>query len=622
MYRKVISLILVLALAAAPLMGGAGTVSAASTEDLESIIAQQFNAYAKSLKPEGASEAVSRLVKHSIKGGGTLNLGPSDKFSAGLLNSGLFKTGFAKVAAVAIHHMLDYHETKIFMSGEMDWYENDFSFHTYARDDNGTSDFADDVIIAPSIKASVSYEQAADTYDEGMVLVVGGSRVGITFRQTAADRDTITYKASIIVYDTFDFSGADYSGDDKDLAETLTWIGKLSSWLMRPFKWTINAEVDIKVPNPCVHQNSDYLWQFDGVADLGAVPSRTGTVNPLVKRNGTYENNVFSKTSYLFEKPVILVPDQPWEIEFTSTGTGTVILAEHTSIWKGHSYLRKYRDYIQFGEYILLNETDEKNTLTQYGINFKEDAGISSKHTHTYLLENRIESDGSNMVWLAIDGAEIGPMNDYYHNFDAQGKTNNWIQGKTLRFSYLGNGSYPLTNVAIDYIRVSEGGSDSAPYDLCKISTKNPTCTEKGKTTYTCSRCGAVFSESIPVVSHDLVTIPGSAPTCTEPGLSDGSKCNSCGQVLLEQAIIDPLGHSFEDGICTACGEVEYVLGDVDLDGDVDVDDVLALLWNVLFPEDYPIEVNADFDSNGTIDVDDVLKLLWYVLFPEDYPLN
>jgi hypothetical protein len=64
------------------------------------------------------------------------------------------------------------------------------------------------------------------------------------------------------------------------------------------------------------------------------------------------------------------------------------------------------------------------------------------------------------------------------------------------------------------------------------------------------------------------------------------------------------------------------VPGDMDGDGRVTVDDVLALLWYVLFPEDYPIDAVADFDGNGEINVDDVLTLLWYVLFPDDYPLS
>lgn len=64
------------------------------------------------------------------------------------------------------------------------------------------------------------------------------------------------------------------------------------------------------------------------------------------------------------------------------------------------------------------------------------------------------------------------------------------------------------------------------------------------------------------------------------------------------------------------------LLGDVDLNEGVDVDDVLALLWAVLFPDMYSVEVEADFDHNGSVDVDDVLTLLWYVLFPDMYPLS
>lgn len=77
-----------------------------------------------------------------------------------------------------------------------------------------------------------------------------------------------------------------------------------------------------------------------------------------------------------------------------------------------------------------------------------------------------------------------------------------------------------------------------------------------------------------------------------------------------------------EDILEEIYGKVESILGNIDDDGDVDVDDVLALLWNVLFPEDYPIDAEADFDGNGSVDVDDVLSLLWFVLFPEDYPLT
>ena len=112
------------------------------------------------------------------------------------------------------------------------------------------------------------------------------------------------------------------------------------------------------------------------------------------------------------------------------------------------------------------------------------------------------------------------------------------------------------------------------------------------------------------------------APTCEAEGFSTFT-CSRCGDRYTD-LFIPALGHNFDKGFCTVCGAADdnYLPGDMDLDGDVDVDDVLSLLWYVLFPDDYPIEVDADFDHNGSTDVDDVLTLLWYVLFPEDYPLN
>lgn len=51
------------------------------------------------------------------------------------------------------------------------------------------------------------------------------------------------------------------------------------------------------------------------------------------------------------------------------------------------------------------------------------------------------------------------------------------------------------------------------------------------------------------------------APTCTEPGLSVGSHCSKCGEILTEQKVIEALGHKYtftcdretHSGLCSVC---------------------------------------------------------------------
>lgn len=63
--------------------------------------------------------------------------------------------------------------------------------------------------------------------------------------------------------------------------------------------------------------------------------------------------------------------------------------------------------------------------------------------------------------------------------------------------------------------------------------------------------------------SHVEVVDAGSAATCTEPGLTDGSHCSVCGVTLKEQTVIQPTGHSFGEWkdintvSCTEGGEQE-----------------------------------------------------------------
>lgn len=68
--------------------------------------------------------------------------------------------------------------------------------------------------------------------------------------------------------------------------------------------------------------------------------------------------------------------------------------------------------------------------------------------------------------------------------------------------------------------------------------------------------------------------------------------------------------------------EGEVARGDVNVDGDVDMDDAIRLLFAINFPVFYPIDQPADVDGNGKEDMDDAVYLLFHVNFPESYPLH
>lgn len=55
--------------------------------------------------------------------------------------------------------------------------------------------------------------------------------------------------------------------------------------------------------------------------------------------------------------------------------------------------------------------------------------------------------------------------------------------------------------------------------------------------------------------NHEVIVDQAINATCIESGLSAGSHCNLCGEILVAQEIIPPKGHSTSTGVCTGCGE-------------------------------------------------------------------
>ena len=103
---------------------------------------------------------------------------------------------------------------------------------------------------------------------------------------------------------------------------------------------------------------------------------------------------------------------------------------------------------------------------------------------------------------------------------------------------------------------------------------KDPTCSEDGGLWLYWGKCGQLYlDEVIPATGdHTEVVDPKVEATCTTPGLTEGSHCSVCGEVIIGQDKIPPTGkHTAavdprveatctEDGLtegshCSVCGE-------------------------------------------------------------------
>lgn len=103
--------------------------------------------------------------------------------------------------------------------------------------------------------------------------------------------------------------------------------------------------------------------------------------------------------------------------------------------------------------------------------------------------------------------------------------------------------------------------------------TKAATCTATGTQTRTCSVCKNVENKTIKAKGHTEVADSAVAATCTTDGKTAGSHCSVCGKVIKAQTVIKATGHKYgswtvtkaatcteagsQKRSCTVCGNTE-----------------------------------------------------------------
>lgn len=110
-------------------------------------------------------------------------------------------------------------------------------------------------------------------------------------------------------------------------------------------------------------------------------------------------------------------------------------------------------------------------------------------------------------------------------------------------------------------------------HDLGEPTIIYSSCNAGGEERRECKRQGCDYFEikTTDASGHKEMTLDAVAPTCTEPGLTEGTKCSVCGTILKAQANIDALGHDYrtttieptcqttglEKIVCDRCGHVK-----------------------------------------------------------------
>ena len=101
---------------------------------------------------------------------------------------------------------------------------------------------------------------------------------------------------------------------------------------------------------------------------------------------------------------------------------------------------------------------------------------------------------------------------------------------------------------------------------------KEATCTEDGRVMKVCTECGKTKITTVKATGHDVVEDEAVDGTCATPGLTAGSHCTACGEVLVKQEevvvehtygewTVDVAATCTTEGsqkrVCTVCGDTE-----------------------------------------------------------------
>ncbi len=266
-----------------------------------------------------------------------------------------------------------------------------------------------------------------------------------------------------------------------------------------------------------------------------------------------YLNNAGSRVrygSYMYDElrnKTITVPGDTVEIRLTSDSSNENYGYRIISIYADMSECGGCEKNIDSSLYPesshnYVNNTNETKTFSYPGaseleVTFSSSTYVEQRYDYIYVYDG--------------DNNQIGK----YTGNELAGVTLT-IPGDTFKVKLTSDGSYVYYGYSFTSINATVGyGEWTVEYA--------PTCTEKGLKAKICTICNERVTKELPALGHTRETIPAVSATCTETGLTSGTKCSVCQEILYSQGVIAAKGHNYigvvtTEATCTQDGVRTY----------------------------------------------------------------
>jgi len=200
-----------------------------------------------------------------------------------------------------------------------------------------------------------------------------------------------------------------------------------------------------------------YRWELNEDRDeLVSVKTNGYIENALIKKSGTITDGVTDNLQYQFTTPVVLDHTKSWTVEWDMTrGTNTSwqkILAGQLKALSGTENCLM----VMSTKTISLSLYTTSKSHNNYSSSAMAASDFNLEDQHTYKLENRVNADGTNTIYLWVDNTPIGTFDTH----DSATKPA-WLPGADLTFKYIGQQAnsdgtkyYGLSGATINYIEV------------------------------------------------------------------------------------------------------------------------------------------------------------------------